>query len=285
MMNNKHIEEQEKELFSQAKPDYSKSKEDVWSTMGKVISDDQPIQKKGKRTIRLTRVKYTAAASILIVVGLGLFARFYTLTIDIPSRETSQHRLPDGSIVCLNAKSSINYHPYWWSFSREIELDGEAFFKVKKGKVFSVLSDMGSVEVLGTSFNVYNRDGVYAVYCKTGKVRVRDQYGNEVIIKPGQVTNAEGSSLKTSEDFNSDQIMSWRLNKFIYNSTPITKVLEDFERHYGIKVDPEINQIDELYYTGLFTRDINAEKALEIVSFSFDLIVEKTGENTYIVKH
>ena len=282
MTNNKNIEEQEKELFSQLKPSYSKSKEDVWASLEKTITEDQTVQK--TKTIRFVWLKYAAAASILIVIGLGVFARLYTTTVDVPAGQTSQHTLPDGSIVLLNAESSINYHPYWWSFNREVELDGEAFFEVEKGETFRVLSSMGSVEVLGTSFNIYNRDQTYTVYCKTGKVRVQNQQANEVILKPGQVTNAESLALQTTEDLNSEQIMSWRLNKFLYNTTPLTKVFEDFERHYGIKIDIQMNHINELHYTGLFKRDIGAEKALEIVSFSFDLIIEKTEENTYLVK-
>jgi len=282
MKNNKNIEEQEKELFSQLKPSYYKSKEDVWASLEKTITDDQTVQK--TNTIRFVWLKYSAAASILIAIGLGLFARLYTTTVDVPAEQNSQHTLPDGSIVFLNAESSINYHPYWWSFNREVELNGEAFFEVEKGETFSVLSSMGSVEVLGTSFNIYNRDQTYTVYCKTGKVRVQNQHANEVILKPGQVTNAESLARETTEDLNSEQIMSWRLNKFLYNTTPLTKVLEDFERHYGIKIDVQMNHINELHYTGLFKRDIGAEKALEIVSFSFDLIIEKTKENTYLVK-
>ncbi len=282
MKNNKNIEEQEKELFSQLKPSYYKSKEDVWASLEKTITDDQTVQK--TNTIRFVWLKYSAAASILIAIGLGLFARLYTTTVDVPAEQNSQHTLPDGSIVFLNAESSINYHPYWWSFNREVELNGEAFFEVEKGETFSVLSSMGSVEVLGTSFNIYNRDQTYTVYCKTGKVRVQNQHANEVILKPGQFTNAESLARQTTEDLNSEQIMSWRLNKFLYNTTPLTKVLEDFERHYGIKIDVQMNHINELHYTGLFKRDIGAEKALEIVSFSFDLIIEKTKENTYLVK-
>ena len=282
MKNNKNIEDQEKELFSQLKPSYYKSKEDVWASLEKTITDDQTVQK--TNTIRFVWLKYSAAASILIAIGLGLFARLYTTTVDVPAEQNSQHTLPDGSIVFLNAESSINYHPYWWSFNREVELNGEAFFEVEKGETFSVLSSMGSVEVLGTSFNIYNRDQTYTVYCKTGKVRVQNQHANEVILKPGQFTNAESLARQTTEDLNSEQIMSWRLNKFLYNTTPLTKVLEDFERHYGIKIDVQMNHINELHYTGLFKRDIGAEKALEIVSFSFDLIIEKTKENTYLVK-
>jgi transmembrane sensor len=287
MINNKNIEEQEKELFSQLKPNYAKSKEDVWSAFEKTISKDQTVQKKKTRAIRLTWVKYTAAASILMIIGVGLFARLYTIAFDVPTGQKSQHTLPDGSLVYLNAESSINYHPYWWSFNREIEFEGEAFFEVEKGETFCVIGAMGSIEVLGTSFNVYSRPDEYAVYCKTGKVRVQDYNTNEVILRPEQFvsTNAKTNTLELKNNVNKDQIMSWRMNEFLFNTTPIKKVLEDFERHYGILVETDIDNIDELHYTGLFMRDIGAEKALDIISFSFELNVEKKGENNYLVKY
>lgn len=287
MINNKKIEEQEKELFSQLKPIYTKSKDDVWATLEKTIAQDQTVQKKKTRTIHLGWIKYASAASIIIIIGLGLFARLFTTTIDSPSGQTAQHILPDGSIIYLNAESHINYNPYWWSFNREVELHGEAFFEVEKGETFSVVSEMAIVEVLGTSFNIYNRSDKFEVYCKTGKVRVRDKHSNEVMLTPEQYvsSNEETNTFQLRDDVNTDQIMSWRLNKFLYNSTPITKVLEDFERHYGIHVETEIDNIDELHYTGLFMRDIGAQKALDIVSFSFELNVEKKGENTYLVKN
>ena len=285
MTNYSNKEQQEKELFSQLKPIYLKSKEDVWSTMEKTIKEKQTVKKNSSKTIRLVWLKYSAAASIVILIGLGLFARLYTTTVNVPTGQTSEHTLPDGSIIYLNTGSSINYHPYWWNINREVELCGEAFFEVKKGKKFSVSSDMGNVDVLGTSFNVYDRDGAYSVYCKTGKVKVQDEHSNEVILSPGQLTNVENNILQTPKEFNANQIMAWRMNKFLYNTTPITKVLNDFELYYGIDVETNIKNINDLHYTGLFMRNIGAEKALDIISFSFELNVEKTGKNTYLINY
>lgn len=287
MINNKNLVKQEKELFSQLKLNYTKSKADVWATLEKTIAQDQTALKKKTLTNRLVWIKYASAASIIIAIGLGLFARLYTTTIDASTGKSSQHILPDGSIVYLNAETSINYHPYWWNFNREVELQGEAFFEVEKGQTFSVVSEMAIVEVIGTSFNIYNRSNKFAVYCKTGRVAVRYKHSNEVMLTPEQYvsSNEETNTLQLRDDINTDQVMSWRLNKFLYNITPITKVFEDFERHYGIRIETEIENLEELHYTGLFMRDIGAQKALDIVSFTFELNVEKKGENIYLVKH
>ena len=287
MINNKNLVKQEKELFSQLKLNYTKSKADVWATLEKTIAQDQTALKKKTLTNRLVWIKYASAASIIIAIGLGLFARLYTTTIDASTGQSSQHILPDGSIVYLNAETSINYHPYWWIFNREVELQGEAFFEVEKGETFSVVSEMAIVEVIGTSFNIYNRSNKFAVYCKTGRVAVRYKHSNEIMLTPEQYvsSNEETNTLQLRDDINTDQVMSWRLNKFLYNITPITKVFEDFERHYGIRIETEIENLEELQYTGLFMRDIGAQKALDIVSFTFELNVEKKGENIYLVKH
>lgn len=281
-MTNKDIHELEKQFLSELKPTYTKSKEDVWATLKNVAHKTQP--KKEIKIRRLVWPKYAAVASVIIILGLGLFARYYTANITTPIGKTSQHTLPDGSIVYLNAESSIDYHPYWWRFDREISLDGEAFFEVQKGKRFQVRSSRGSVEVLGTSFNVFSREGEFTVYCKTGKVRVRDKHDHQVILIPGQVANEVDGFLSSEKNVDAEEILSWRLNKFIYNTTPISKVMEDFERHYNIKIRLSLPDRRELNYTGLFSRDISAEEALKIVCYSFEMEVEKTEENTYLVK-
>ena len=95
--------------------------------------------------------------------------------------------LPDGSIAQLNGSSTLKYHPYWWNISRNISLEGEAFFEVAKGSKFSVESKNGTTSVLGTSFNIYARSNQYEVVCVTGKVWVENATGEvSTIITPNQ---------------------------------------------------------------------------------------------------
>ena len=291
--------EEEKVLFSNLEFSYSKSKDEVWASLDKQISeapkeDTQP--PKGK-VIRMNRLSLSIAASLVLILSAGLFARFYTTTVKVAPGEFTSHTLPDGSEVHLNAATSIKYAPYWWSVNREVKLQGEAYFVVAKGEKFTVASTMGSTEVLGTEFNVYARGDDFQVYCQEGRVRVTSQMviektTNEVILTPGEVAEIELNRLyKTKADTNEgdgpsqDAILSWRTGTFMFQNTPLKKVFEELARHYGVAL--ELSLPDSLEDKGLFAifpRDITLNETLEIIGEAAALNFEKTGDRVYLIK-
>ena len=288
MENNFDIDNKEKEVFSKLKPNYSKSKKEVWEKINLSIDQkNSSFEEKTKSKViplRSLWLKYSVAASVLILFTIGVTSRLYTTNINTTLSETTDHTLPDGSKVKLNAATSITYHPFWWKFNRAVKLEGEAFFKVKKGKEFTVLSKNGTTEVLGTSFNIYCRNNSYNVLCKTGKVRVKDNSENKVILEKGAYATLKANEIKVIESYNSEEILSWQTEMFNYKNTPLKKVFEDFQMNYGINIDIKKNDINHLYYTGLFKRKTNVIQALEIVCFSFELNYEKIGDNSFLIK-
>ena len=288
MENNFDIDNKEKEVFSKLKPNYSKSKKEVWEKINLSIDQkDNSFEEKAKSkviSLRSLWLKYSIAASVLILFTIGLTSRLYTTKINTRLSETTDHTLPDGSKVKLNAATSITYHPFWWKFNRAVKLEGEAFFKVKKGKEFTVLSKNGTTEVLGTSFNIYCRNNSYNVLCKTGKVRVKDNSENKIILEKGAYATLKANEIKVIESYNREEILSWQTEMFNYKNTPLKKVFEDFQMNYGINIDIKKNDIHHLYYTGLFKRKTNVIQALEIVCFSFELNYEKIGDNSFLIK-
>lgn len=281
----KLTEDQEKELFSRLELSYSRSRTDVWDAIKTVTSDkDLPVETKTAKVIPINWIPLSIAASFLILVSIGLFARLYTTTLRVEPGELSSYVLPDGSTVQLNAGSVISYAPYWWWLQRRMELEGEAFFEVTNGKSFSVQSKLGTTQVLGTEFNIYARGPEYQVYCLTGKVEVSDGLSNQVILEPGEFAKLEEKELKKqTKNFSEASILSWRSNKFIYNTTPLSKVFEDVERHYDTKINYQIDNIGQYHYTGLFNRSVTAEEALEIICHSFDLTFESDSDSTFVV--
>ncbi|MFT5777231.1 MAG: transmembrane sensor [Crocinitomicaceae bacterium] len=283
MKHDKDIEDLEKKVFSKVEAPYSRSKEDIWANMEAKLETPKPAQAK---IVRFRWAKMAAAASLVLLIGAGVFARLYTVNVEIPAGEFANHTLPDGSTVYLNAETSLNYHPYWWSFDRQVELTGEAFFEVKKGSKFTVESDLGTVAVLGTSFNIYSRDGDYRVFCSTGKVSVSDKKTSGVILLPGEGTILQPTKLIALEKINVDQeaVMAWKNKKFVYDTSPLSKVIEDLERHYNVKINSTILDSKESEYTGLFDRSVSIDEALEIICFSLGFEFEKDNQEGYLIK-
>lgn len=270
----------EQQIFNKMKVNYSKSKEDIWAQMENRI-DAKTNESQPSKVFKLGIIKWSLAAVVLALLGIGVFAKFYDIDVSVGKGEFAEHKLPDGSTIYLNAESTINYHPYWWDFNREVTLTGEAFFEVQKGEKFSVTSSLGKTEVLGTSFNIYARAKEYQVYCSTGKVKVSKKEGESVIITPGKYVELKDDKLAVSST-TEDEIISWRINKFIYNTTSLDKVFSDIERQYDIKIEAK-NTIKNKVYTGVFDRTVSVEDALTIICLSFDLSFEETDSKTYHV--
>lgn len=273
-------DENEFAFFDNLKVAHNKPKKDIWKELSESIEEKS--QQKKTKVFRLKWLKVAATAIILIGIGSLSFMWFYSIDISSQKGEFVEHLLPDGSHIQLNAETSISYHPYWWSFSRELEMEGEAFFEVKKGSKFQVNSTNGSTQVLGTSFNIYARNDEYSVYCRSGKVRVSHDNSTQ-ILKPGDYTLLMGNELEKSI-ISEDEAISWKLSKFIYNTTGLDKVFDDFERQYDMNIEVKNSDIYDLNYTGMFDRNITAEEALGMICLTFDLDYVKSGNFTYVIQ-
>ena len=125
---------QEFEFLKTTKISFSKTKEEIWENFSNELVN-QTKEQFHTRVISLNWLKISAAAVILLLIGTGIFLKFYTKNIYSKKGEHISHILPDGSKIEINAESSIYYHPYWWSFEREINFEGEAFFEVTKERI------------------------------------------------------------------------------------------------------------------------------------------------------
>ncbi|OEK05383.1 FecR family protein [Roseivirga misakiensis] len=280
---------EEQKLFSKLEFTYSRSKEDVWKVLDGLTEEESEAatntaQEEPTKTVKMSWWSMGIAASMTILLCYGLFARFYTTTISAAPGEMASHTLPDNSVVTLNAASSITYSPYWWKFERALELKGEGFFEVEKGESFKVHSAYATTEVLGTSFNIYARDESYEVFCATGKVSVKSIDAKEVLLKPGDFVRLNRSTFeKSSSKDLSKSVLSWKNNKFNYNTTPLWKVFSDLERHYGVTIQFDAQEIDD-NATVVTDRPETVTEALNLILNTDIYDIEETSEKTYVIK-
>lgn len=264
------------DFFQKAKIPYSRSKEDVWANMMQQL--DAPENEEKTRTLK--PVMWAIAASIILLLSIGGFMRFYTKSYHAPAGQHLAMTLPDGSDVTLNANTQLQYHPYWWQFSRKLKLSGEAFFQVTPGNKFSVTSKQGVTSVLGTQFNIYARETRYRVHCLTGKVDVKSKQGDSRVITANQAVSVEtDGSLKYQEKIEVEQAIAWRKNEFIFTATPLREVLEEMERQFDIVI--EVPASVKGSYTGNFKRGSSPQETLEQICMPFGLQVEKIGTDHF----
>tara|TARA_R110000787_G_scaffold59922_8_gene135853 strand:+ start:18674 stop:19591 length:918 start_codon:yes stop_codon:yes gene_type:complete len=215
------------------------------------------------------------AASILVIFGLFFAFNSQEISYETSYAEQKTINLPDGSEVVLNAKSVINFTEKDWETNRSIKLNGEAFFKVKKGSTFTVQTSNGQVTVLGTQFNVKDTDAFFEVVCYEGKVSVTNNK-KEYILSPGNsVRKIIGYDSKKYDS--EKRFPSWLKGESSFVSVPLKYVILELEKQYNLEIDA--NKIDDsIIFTGSFSnKDLKLALASVFKTMNIKYMKEENG--------
>lgn len=246
---------------------------------GKVLEFVIHHKKTAPKVIPLFK-KWLFKVAAVLVIGLGIafiMQNFSLETQDAPNGKRTNFSLPDNSEVVLNAGSEIEYKKWNWGNNRNLELHGEAYFKVAKGKKFEVATDLGKVTVLGTQFNVKARKNRFDVTCFEGRVKVNYK-DKEVILTQGKrVTFENGKQVNTAVTISKPE---WLENQIAFNKENLSAILEEIQRQYNVSIEMKAKYSDELF-TGKIPID-NLDVAIQIIATTYHLQPNKIAPNKII---
>ncbi|WP_421806642.1 FecR domain-containing protein [Flagellimonas sp.] len=220
--------------------------------------------------------KFLRVAAFIAILLTGSYFYINSLNEKVTTgfAERSEVILPDNSELFLNADSRISYSEKNWDNQRNIKLDGEAFFKVAKGKKFTVSTEQGTVTVLGTQFNVENRKGIFEVTCYEGLVSVTHN-GKEIKLPAGNSYVVINGKQVTGTPKGTQP--SWMNNESSFESIPLKYVFAELERQFDVQVNTE-NINTDLLFTGSFNNtDLNM--ALKSISTPSQTRYKVEGDN------
>jgi ferric-dicitrate binding protein FerR (iron transport regulator) len=179
----------------------------------------------------------------------------------VPNGEMRTVTLPDSSVVKVNSGSILIY-PQHFANTRDIYLNGEAYFTVTKDKTkpFIVKTSDMDVEVLGTVFNVsaYTDSENTSATLESGKVNVRFKNTDKepVILNPDeQVTYNKSTGAVEKKIVNVENTIAWTDGNTIIQSMPISEVVKIIERKYAMKVYLNSNNYEQERITMKMTDD------------------------------
>ncbi|KQW99444.1 FecR family protein [Flavobacterium sp. Root420] len=164
-------------------------------------------------------------------------------TLKIPYGKKFEVQLSDGTVVHLNAGTSLRYPvQFLKNQSRQVYLTGEAYFEVSKDKAhpFTVNTQEVNVEVLGTKFNVnsYTEDISTDVVLVEGKVSLykdKKTAENQVYLIPGiKGSNLRGQQKIMTEAVNTDYYTAWVKGSLVFKNESFTSIIKKLERYYNI---------------------------------------------------
>jgi len=170
-------------------------------------------------------------------------------TLTTTRGEQTQVRLPDGSVVFLNAASSLRYPTsFAKAAKRSVGLRGEGYFEISKNKAqpFVVTAAGQQVEVLGTHFNInaYADEKAVRTTLLEGSVKVvpvsaegSGAFGSQgKVLKPGQQSVFTEQGIQLNE-VNLDQVMAWQKGYFRFYDEQIASVMRKVSRWYNVEVE------------------------------------------------
>ena len=236
------------------------------------------LESKKKKTIfRLQPWMKVAAAAIIIFAVSYFYNASLSENFSTQLAESVQFYLPDSSQVILNENSKLSFQESTWDQNRNLSLDGEAYFEVRKGATFEVNTEHGTVTVLGTKFNIFDRNEQFEVVCYEGSVGVRF---NETYLEllPGDVAVLKEGLLISEKNHTSKP--SWIKNESSFEDTSLSLVLAELKSIYSVNIITENIDVD-LHYTGSFT-NLDLETALETITLPMGLRYSIENKNVIL---
>lgn len=287
------IEEAREIIFELSKDDDAPVQQELAELWARIAASNEAFdRKKAKENKKSTFIKswQSIAAALTAFLVLSALA-FWVLTHDVQYQtaygETKEIALPDGSVVILNANSSISYPSDWdASKPREVWLEGEAFFSVShksNSQKFLVHTDDVDVQVLGTKFNVNTRRGQTRVILNSGKVKLYlvKQQNKEIEMKPNELVDVSSvKSLVLKKPVKAAKYSAWVNKKLVFEETTLKEIAALLKENYDFNVKFSTSELEQLTFTGTIDSG-NIDLLFTILQKTFNIsILKKEGEIT-----
>ncbi|WP_316791603.1 FecR family protein [Pedobacter frigoris] len=195
-------------------------------------------------------------------------------TFSTDKGETYQVHLPDGSIVHLNAASSLTYKTSLMEEGkRVVKLSGEGYFEIAKqttakGRVPFIVESRGQkVEVLGTHFNInaYPESNQIKTTLLEGSIKLIKGKSSRILVS-GEEANIDTVTDKITVERSPEPEMSiaWKNGRFSFDMTTIKEAMQQISRWYDVEVNYK-GDFSDVLLTGDIARTENASEILKLL--------------------
>lgn len=234
---------------------------------------------------------WSAAACIALICTVFSVLRFqHNATEDLQFTKVATIQgqrakvvLPDGTIVHLNASSSLRY-PERFGDTRQVELSGEAFFEVVKmpEKPFIISGKTTETRVLGTSFNLVERINKRNLTVVTGKVAYQNiQTKQMMTVIPNEQVEIRQNGHFEKRMVYAQKYTAWKEGKMVFDNDTLLDIAATLEDWYGVKITITDKQLAKESFTGQFNKPQLGE-LLHAIGFALKFKYKHTNDSIII---
>ena len=277
------------ELHSPRPPKEHSAEKSFSRLMARIQPDDNSIDIFRQRANRY-RI-WMAAATVAMLIAMSGW--LYNIVSDsepafiVASNNTGivqKVTLPDGTIINLNTCSRLTYPESFSGKSREVFLDGEAYFDVAHDKrhPFIVRAGELKIRVLGTKFNVNASTLVPQITATLIEGSIEAVTGKKnILMKPNQQLKYDTSSGRVSltELTNASREIRWTQNVWVLSDTPLLDICQRLEQQFNIKIIIMNDELIGKSFTGEFYTNESLESILKTMQISTPFEYEYKGKN------
>ncbi|MEZ5106599.1 MAG: FecR family protein [Draconibacterium sp.] len=198
-------------------------------------------------------------------------------TIVTENGETSKIILPDSSIVWLNSGTTLSYNNNFSVNNRDIRMQGEAYFNVKRNESIPLIVHFNEMEVkvLGTEFDLstYPEDSEISVVLEKGSIELSHVANKfkSFTLRPGEIArfNETESKLVVS-NIDTYEHVSWKDGVLIFNNAAMKEVFSKLERWYGVNIIVDDTNVYDLIFNATIV-DENLEDIFRLIKYTCDI--------------
>jgi ferric-dicitrate binding protein FerR (iron transport regulator) len=230
------------------------------------------------------------AAVVLILLNLGWWGSraFYDrgnmtkkqeFLVTADQTANSAITLPDQTQVWLREGSSLRYGSDFRIGSRQVFLEGEAYFEVTRHEEhpFTVKMGHAKIEVLGTKFNVSANQNLYQTTLVDGKVIFQTENGKKYRLLPNQMIELDVNNQQVKiENVNTELYTAWKDGKVIFRDETLGEITDKLERIYHVAFiykNPDLAQ--KYRFSGTFHRETSIGEVITMLKLSIPMDVER----------
>lgn len=205
------------------------------------------------------------------------------LTVSTPKGGTYQVTLSDGTLIWLNASSSLKFPASFKSSNeRKVELDGEAYFEVKHQdkQPFRVYTARQVTEDIGTAFNInaYRDEASVKTTLLEGSVKV-----NQITLKPNQQSILTGTGINVI-DMDASLAVDWKNGEFMFKNENLKSIMRKISRWYNVDVEFQDNGLEKETFSGSVSRYERVSEILKVLELTDRVRFRMEGRKVIVIK-
>lgn len=192
--------------------------------------------------------------------------------------------LSDGTKVFLNSMSTLVFPSEFSGEERRVELYGEAYFEVSKSSApFIVTTSRADIQVLGTSFNVYNYEGeAYEAALVSGSIAISTSQ-EKMILNPSQrATIHKADAPMVIDEIDALSISEWHKGKIVFKDQSLEYMMNRLARWYDFSVEYKSSALKNLRFSCSVDKYEDIAQFLQVLESTDKLKAEINGKAIYL---